>query len=75
MRDEATRGVFGSPNIVAKIHEKIELCDVFVADITTVTSPRAKRSCPNPNVGYELGFAVAHIGWDFVKCVKLPDRS
>lgn len=64
VRDEATRGVSGSPNIVAKIHEKIELCDIFVADITTVTSARAKRPCPNPNVGYELGFAVAHIGWD-----------
>lgn len=62
--DEATRGVSGSPNIVAKIHEKIELCDIFIADITTVTSPRAKRPCPNPNVGYELGFAAAHIGWD-----------
>jgi hypothetical protein len=64
--DEATRSTSGSPNIPLKILEKIQTCDVFLADITTITSVRAKRACPNPNVSYELGFAVAELGWDRV---------
>jgi hypothetical protein len=64
VRDETTRDTSGSPNIALKILEKIQAADVFVADITTVTAPGAKRPCPNPNVGYELGYAVATLGWD-----------
>ena len=64
--DEATRDVSGSPNIALKILEKIEGADVFIADVTTITPPGARRPCPNPNVGYELGYAVAHLGWDRV---------
>jgi hypothetical protein len=65
-RDEATRDTSGSPNIASKILEKIDAADVFVADITTVTPAGAKRPCPNPNVSYELGYAVAALGWDRV---------
>ncbi|MEQ1741738.1 MAG: hypothetical protein ABL869_04455 [Candidatus Nitrotoga sp.] len=64
--DEATRDTSGSPNIALKILEKIERADVFVADITTVTLPGAERPCPNPNVIYELGYAVGQLGWDRV---------
>lgn len=64
--DEATRDTSGSPNIALKILEKIENADVFVADITTITQPGAARSCPNPNVTYELGYAVGQLGWDRV---------
>jgi hypothetical protein len=64
--DEATRDTSGSPNIALKILEKIEAADVFVADVTTTTPPGAPRPCPNPNVGYELGYAVAQLGWDRV---------
>lgn len=64
--DEATRDTSGSPNIALKILEKIEAADIFVADVTTVTPPGADRPCPNPNVGYELGYAVATLGWDRV---------
>ncbi|MBB3464543.1 hypothetical protein [Rhizobium sp. BK377] len=65
-RDEATRNVPGSPNIAGKIMEKIEACDIFIADITTITPRQSSRPCPNPNVTHELGFAVAHLGWDRV---------
>ncbi len=65
-RDEATRGTSGSPNIALKILEKILNADLFIADITTVTSPDAATACPNPNVVFELGFAVAELGWDRV---------
>ena len=60
--DEATRDITGSPNIASKIVEKIEDADIVVADVTTITSQRAKRPCPNPNVVYELGYAVAYLG-------------
>ncbi|MCP3395686.1 nucleotide-binding protein [Bradyrhizobium sp. CCGB20] len=66
VRDEATRDTSGSPNIALKILEKIEAADVFVADITTITPRGAKRPCPNPNVSYELGYAVAMLGWERV---------
>ncbi len=64
--DEATRNVPGSPNIAAKITEKIEHADIFIADVTTITPSGSTRPCPNPNVTHELGFAVAHMGWDRV---------
>ena len=60
--DDATRDITGSPNIASKIVEKIEDADVVVADVTTISSQRGKRPCPNPNVVYELGYAVAYLG-------------
>ncbi|WP_296097191.1 hypothetical protein [uncultured Agrobacterium sp.] len=62
--DEATRDTSGSPNIALKILEKIEMSAIFIADITTITGPGVPRPCPNPNVGYELGYAVATLGWE-----------
>lgn len=63
--DEATRDTPGSPNIPTKIFEKIRSCDAFVADVTTITGKNHKgRPCLNPNVGFELGYAAAHVGWD-----------
>ncbi|WP_377806600.1 TIR domain-containing protein [Azospirillum sp. A29] len=66
IRDEATRGTSGSPNIAHKIQEKIDSADIFIADITTITSKEAGRPCPNPNVVFELGYAVSQLGWDRV---------
>src|SRR5689334_4322129 len=62
--DEATRGTSGSPNIVSKIQEKIDAADAFIADITTISGSGTKSACPNPNVVFELGYAVAQLGWD-----------
>lgn len=64
--DEATKNTTGSPNIVQKILEKIADSDIFIADITTITGSTIGRPCPNPNVSYELGYAVANLGWDRV---------
>lgn len=64
--DEATRNVPGAPDISSTILEKIAGCDVFIADCTT-THPAEKNERlrnPNPNVLFELGNAVARIGWD-----------
>ncbi len=62
---EATRGEPGSPNIPQTILKKIEHSDIFVCDLTTAikqTTP-SSYSAPNPNVVFELGYAVAHLGW------------
>lgn len=63
--DEATRDAPGSPNIPGKIFEKIRACEVFVADVTTITGrSHPGRACANPNVVFELGYAAAHVGCD-----------
>jgi hypothetical protein len=64
--DEATRGLSGSPNIPQAIIKKIRDSDVFVADITTINSSAAGgvRKVANPNVMFELGYAVARLGWE-----------
>jgi hypothetical protein len=63
--DEATRGEPGAPNIPNTVREKIEASDVFVCDVTPVSELDVKdvNHLPNPNVVFELGFAVAHLGW------------
>ncbi len=62
--DEATRDCTGSPDIVEKIFQKIQECDIYIADITTISESSQKRKTPNPNVLIELGFAIKSIGWD-----------
>ena len=64
--DEATRDTPGSPDIPSTILRKIAEADIVVADITTINRKNKSdndRPCPNPNVLYELGYAVAHRGW------------
>jgi hypothetical protein len=63
--EEATRDEPGSPNIPQRIIEKIDRCHIFVCDVTTINfgATNVKRKTPNPNVTYELGYAVARLGW------------
>lgn len=44
--------------------QKISLSQIVVSDITLITGRSKKRSYPNPNVMFELGYAVAEIGWN-----------
>lgn len=64
--DEATRNRSGSPNIPLTILEKIRSADAFVCDITTINqgAPDGQRRVPNPNVMFELGYAVSILGWE-----------
>ena len=61
-----TQGEPGSPNIVSTILQKIDACDIFVADISIVTRDlqEGQRFSPNPNVMIELGYAIKSVGWD-----------
>ena len=61
--DQDTRGESGSPSISDVILGKIGAADIFVADVSLVASSD-KRHFPNPNVLFELGYAVGMLGWD-----------
>lgn len=62
--DEATKRTAGSPNIAAKILEKISAADMMVADISTVSHGTPAGPLPNANVVFELGYGVAELGWE-----------
>jgi hypothetical protein len=63
--DETTRGMPGSPMIVDAILGKIDVCEVFVADISIISqTAEGERRVPNPNVMFETGWAAARVGWD-----------
>lgn len=70
--DRDTKGTTGSPNIEEVIFKKITNCDLFVADITFVTTYKNKdgkeKKTPNPNVLIELGYAVRVLGWENIIC-------
>ena len=63
--DEATRNEPGAVNIPETIISKIELSHIFVCDVTTInhTATGIKVTTPNPNVTWELGYAVSKLGW------------
>lgn len=65
---ESTSNETGSPEIVDVIIRKITNCDIFICDVTpilTFTNEYETMKCiPNPNVLFELGYAVGSLGWD-----------
>ena len=57
--DQGTEGVAGWPDITSALFDKIDQCEVFVADITPINGPDSDfRITPNPNVLLELGYAL-----------------
>lgn len=58
----------GSPNIVDKVISEIDKCNIFVCDVTPITTYKNKK-LPNPNVLFELGYAVCHLGWERIICI------
>lgn len=80
--DEATRNRLGTPDIMNSIFEKIDDCDLFIADVSIVgqysipvedgEDPIVKY-LPNPNVILELGYAAARLTWD--RCICLANTK
>lgn len=71
--DQATRGEVGTPDIVETILKKITQSDIFVCDVTYINhdctclrGDSALRKTPNPNVLFELGYALRILGWERV---------
>lgn len=75
VRDEATTGTTGSPNIVTTLFSKIDNCDLFIADLSLcfTENEQKKKKSPNPNVLLELGYAVRTLGWERVICLCNAD--
>ena len=74
-RDEATTGTTGSPNIVTTLLSKIDNCDLFIVDLSLcfTEDKQAEKRSPNPNVLFELGYAVKTLGWERVICLCNTD--
>lgn len=62
----ATSNERGAGDIAGAIFEKIDGCDLFLADVSIINPRSRTRKCPNPNVMYELGYAIAKKGKDNV---------
>src|SRR5215469_4236188 len=60
--ETATRNAPGAIDIAATIQTKINECDLFVADVSIIGETASGRKTPNPNVMYELGYAIAKKG-------------
>jgi hypothetical protein len=61
--DRDTKGVPGTPPIMAVIFKKINQAAVFVPDLTFVASRNQEERIPNANVLIEYGFALKRLGW------------
>lgn len=68
--DRDTYGIPGSPSIVDSITTKISKADVFVCDVSIINKKSRHRRTPNPNVMFELGYAVALLGWERIIMVQ-----
>lgn len=78
--DHSTQNRAGSPDIVETIHEKINNCDVFIADITPITAintgeNNGEKLIPNPNVMTEAGFALRAIGNNRIILLMRSDKG
>jgi hypothetical protein len=60
--DRDTLGLSGSPDITESIFNKIDLADIFIADVSLINQGSEKPT-PNPNVLIELGYAIKVLGW------------
>ncbi|CCD84565.1 protein of unknown function [Bradyrhizobium sp. ORS 285] len=67
--DQDRQGVSGSPDLARTIFSKIELAEVFIADVTLIGESIAiddevgsRKKVVNPNVAIEYGFAERAIG-------------
>lgn len=79
--DRDTKGEYGSPDIVQTIFSKIDVCDIFIADVSAVckyetidkNGNKKIKYMPNPNVMLELGYATHVVGWNNIICVLNSD--
>jgi hypothetical protein len=74
MIDRDTANVPGAPDIGDAIFEKIDKCDLFIADVTLINDNNSGfRLTPNPNVLIELGYAISALGWDRIVLLQCKD--
>lgn len=79
--DRDVKNNTGSPDIANTIFDKIDECDLFIADVSIINKAKCKlirtksKPTPNPNVLLELGYAASVLGWDRVVCIYNTDYS
>ena len=64
--DSDTQGEAGMCDIPNTILQKIQKCDIFLADLTLIgtAAEDATKQFPNPNVVFELGYAARQLGFE-----------
>ena len=68
--DRATSKRIGTIDIAQTIFNKINNAKLFVADVSIINHRTKKyRKTVNPNVLFELGYAVRTIGWENIICI------
>ena len=70
--DSDSRNEAGTPDLVSSIFSKIDICDIFICDISIVNGKERQdeaRLMPNPNVMIELGYAAKSIDWSNIICI------
>jgi len=71
--DHDTKDVHGDPDIFPTILQKIDKCDVFIADVTIIGTTPDGKNIPNPNVLLELGYAYKVVGSG--RIIKIMNES
>ncbi|MBF1024883.1 MAG: hypothetical protein HXK98_03250 [Candidatus Nanogingivalaceae bacterium] len=56
--DKDTKGAVGAVNIGATIKDKINNCDIFLADVSIIDRSKSGKGIVNQNVMFELGYAI-----------------
>jgi hypothetical protein len=64
--DRDTQNTPGAPDIAQTILSKIDRASIVVADISIINAGATGRLGPNPNVLFELGYAVHVLSWEYV---------
>lgn len=67
--DKDTSGEPGNPEIINIILNKIDSARMFICDLSIINSDYYGRKTPNPNVIFELGYAIKSLGWEKIICV------
>jgi hypothetical protein len=67
--DKDTSGEPGNPEITNIILNKIDNSRMFICDLSIINSDYHGRKTPNPNVIFELGYAIKSLGWEKIVCI------
>ncbi|ERJ89002.1 hypothetical protein HMPREF1989_00101 [Porphyromonas gingivalis F0566] len=67
--DKDTSGEPGNPDIIRTILNKIDNSRMFICDLSIINSGCECRKTPNPNVIFELGYAIKSLGWEKIICI------
>jgi len=67
--DKDTSGEPGNPDIINIILSKIDSSKLFICDLSIINQESLGRKTPNPNVIFELGYAIKSLGWEKIICI------